>query len=149
MFEKMVGSRDSKKMAAHACRAAQEVINEQTQDNAQDLPLKHSGKGWRKLLGKKTGSFVYKMRRSQKTSFFHYSAINYKKPVLRISHLIEKGFKHVSGRRVKGHYFRLAAFERSRTKAMKVLHKALAKGYEGMGEGKKTPTYAQFKKGLK
>lgn len=148
MFEKMIGSRDSKKMAKHACRAAQEVINDQTSDNAQGLPLKDSGKGWRKLISKKT-AFQYKMRRSRKTSFWHFSAINYRKPVLRISHLIEKGFKHISGRRVRGHYYRLAAFERTRTKAMKVLHKALAKGYEDMGEGKKTPTYAQFKKGLK
>ena len=149
MFDKMIGSKDSKKMAAHACRAAQEVINAQTQDNAEQLKLKDSGKGWRKLLGKKTGSFIYKLRRSRKTSFFQYSAINYKKPMLRISHLVEKGFRHVGGGFVKGLWYRARAFEQKRTEAMKVLHKALAHGYEEIGEGKKTPTYAQFKKGIR
>ncbi len=145
MFNNLIGSRDGKKAAKHACRAAQEVINKQTQDNAQNLKLKTSGKGWRKAIDK-AGAFSYKMRRSRKTSFWHYSAVNYRKPILRITHLIENGFNHVAGRFVPGRFFRLKAFELKRRAALKMLEESLAYGYRQLSVGNSIPSYKQFRK---
>lgn len=147
--------KQGKKAMKHACRMALEVIDGETGQNALDLDLnpKVRKKGWRKTISKRnksgnlTGAFVYKVRRSKKTSFWFYSAVNYKKPVLRISHLVEKGFNHIKSGFVPGNWFRKDAFMTKRNEAIKVLELNLLYGLDLLRRGKPIPNITQWKKG--
>ena len=138
---------EGKKAMKHACRMALEVIDEETREEAEDLPLRTPArKGWRQTLKKKT-AFTYKLRRVKTRSFWFYSAVNYRKPQLRISHLVEKGFKHVKAGWVSGHWYRKDAFREKRATAMKTLELNLLYGLDKIRKGEKIPNITQWRKG--
>ena len=140
--------KEGKKAVRHACRMALEVIDAESVDNALNLKLtsRQAKKGWRQTLKTRT-AFTYKMRRVKAKSFWFYSAINYKKPILRISHLVEKGFKHVAGSFVPGNWYRKQAFRAKKAKAIKVLELNLLYGIDLIRRGKKVPNISQWRKG--
>ena len=140
--------REGKKVIRQSCRVALETINEQTSKDASQLNLKPSGKGWRKAL-KKWSGFIYKNRKNGRGRFWFYSAINYKKPILRISHLVEKGFQHVKAGFVSGNWYRLGAFEKRRAQALRDLEKSLRYGMGYIAKGEKVPGLVQYRKGVR
>lgn len=147
--------KQGKKAMKHACRMALEVIDEETGKEALDLRLnpKMRKKGWRQTISKRnrsgniTGAFNYKLRRSKRSSFWFYSEVNYRKPVLRVSHLVEKGFTHIKHGWVSGHWFRKDAFRQKRAQALKVLELNLLYGLDLLRRGKPIPNITQWKKG--
>lgn len=138
--------KEGKKVIKMACRMALEVINEETAQEAAALNLKESGKGWRKLLTKK-GSYIYRNRRNSAGIFWFYTAINYKKPILRISHLVEKGFNHIKSGLVAGNWFRKEAFRKKQKEALKRLELNLLYGIDKLHKGEKIPNLSQWRKG--
>ena len=140
--------REGKKLLKHASRIALEPINEETAERAQQLQLVPSGKGWRKLLKRKS-SYVYKERRTRAYRFWFYTAINYKRSLLRVSHLVEKGFKHPHAGRVAGSWYRAEAFEARRREALTLFDKALRYGLEFIGTGRKVPGLRELRKGTR
>lgn len=143
-FDKKEGNKAMK----HACRTALEIIDEETVDKALSLKLRQTQakKGWRQTL-KTRSAFTYKVRRVKAKSFWFYSAVNYKKPILRISHLVEKGFKHFAGSFVPGNWYRKNAFRAKKAQAMKVLELNLLYGIDMIRRGKKVPNITQWRKG--
>ena len=146
--ELQLEGREGKKVIRQSCRVALELINEETSKQALQLNLKPSGKGWRKALKKKS-AFIYKNRKNRKGHFWFYSAINYKKPILRISHLVEKGFQHFKSGFVSGNWYRKAAFEQQRTRALMELHKSLKYGMGFIAKGEKVPGLVKYRKGVR
>ena len=143
-----LNKKEGTKAVKHACRMALEVIDQETVDQALSLKLNSTmrKKGWRKTLKTRT-AFAYKLRRVKSKSFWFYSAVNYKKPMLRISHLVEKGFKHVFAGFVPGNWYRKTAFRQKRTKALKVLELNLLYGLDMIRRGNKVPNITQWRKG--
>ncbi len=139
--------KQGKKAIKHSARIALEVINEETSQKAQDLPLKPSGKGWRRMIKRKT-SFVYRTRRTKNYSFWFFTAVNYRKETLRISHLIEKGFQHARGTKVPGNWYRAAAFEKKRSEALKRFESNLLWGLRLIARGKPIPNLTKYRKRL-
>ncbi len=139
-------NKEGKNVIKKSCRMALEIINEETAREAAALNLKDSGKGWRKLLTKK-GSYIYRNRRNSAGKFWFYTAINYKKPILRISHLVEKGFNHVKSGLVAGHSYRKEAFRKKQKQALKTLELNLLYGLDLINRGKKIPNLSQWRKG--
>jgi len=131
-------SKEGRKVIRHSARLGLEVINDQTSENAKDLKLKKSGKGWRKMLQKRS-SYKYKFKNTGRSNFSAVSGINYRKPILRISHLVERGFNHISGTRVWGNWFREHAFATERDKVMKVFATAMGYGLEMLSNSGKAP----------
>ncbi len=140
--------KEGKKVIKQSCRVALEVINEETVEQALELNLRPSGKGWRKALKLKS-AFIYKDRKIRKGSFWFYSAINYKKPILRISHLVEKGFQHIKAGFVPGNWYRRSAFRAKRVQALRELEKALMHGMGFIAKGEKVPGLVQYRKGVR
>ena len=99
-------------------------------------------------MTKVRSSYIYRVRRFYSGGFFFYTAVNYKKPVLRISHLIEKGFRHVFSGNVRGFWFRQEAFDKKRSETLKTLEKNLKVGMELRASNKKAPTLSQFRKAV-
>ena len=146
--ELQLEGKEGKKVIRQSCRVALELINEETSKQALELDLKPSGKGWRKALKKKS-AFIYKNRKNRRGRFWFYSAINYKKPILRLSHLIEKGFQHVQAGFVSGNWYRKTAFEQKRTRALAQLEKSLKHGMGFIARGEKVPGLVQYRKGVR
>ena len=144
----MLNDKEGEKIVKHACRLALEVINEETGVQASQLNLKDSGKGWRKMMTKVRSSYIYRTRRIFSGGFFFYTAVNYKKPVLRISHLIEKGFRHLFSGNVRGFWFRKEAFEKKRHETLRTLENNLRVGMTLRAENTKAPTLSQFRKAV-
>ena len=93
---------------------------------------------------------MYKTRRSKTTSFWFYTAVNYRKPILRITHLVELGFKHLTSGFVPGEFFRKDGFNKKRHQALKSLEKNLLYGITSfLLPKKKVPNLSQYRKGLK
>lgn len=137
--------REGKKLLKHASRLALEPINEETAEKARELQLIPSGKGWRKMLKRKS-SYIYKQRRSRAYRFWFYTAINYKRTLLRISHLVEAGFKHRQAGRVPGQWFRAEAFEAKRRAVLERFDKALRFGLAFIATGRKVPSLRELRK---
>jgi len=152
MLEKLkLEGKEGKKVIKNSCRVALEMINEETSDKGSALKLKPSGlgkRGWRATL-KKRSAYIYRNRRNRAGRFWFYSAINYKKPILRLSHLIEKGFKHVGVGFVAGNWFRDKAFRKKRSQALDYLNKNLLYGMKFISTGKKVPNLTQYRKGVR
>ncbi len=140
--------KEGMKAVKHACRTALVVVDKEAVDEALKLKLssRMTKKGWRKTLQSRT-AFSYKLRRVKSKSFWFYSAVNYKKPILRVSHLVEKGFKHLNAGFIPGNWFRKSAFRKKKAKAMKVLELNLLYGIDMIRRGKKVPNITQWQKG--
>ena len=140
-----MNSKEGKKAVKHASRMALELIDDETREEVWSLKLQNSGKGWRKAFAARS-AFKYKLRRVKSNSFWFYSAVNYKNKILRISHLVEKGFAHVAGVFVPGNGYRKKAFRTKRNKALKVLELNLLLGLDYVRRGKAIPNITNWRK---
>jgi len=139
------GSSAGRKVIRNAYRSGLEVFNQETGEEAAKLNLKKSGKGWRKLI-KKRGSYGYKVQVLKATAKA-WTGINYKKNKnLRISHLIDRGFKHISGKTVGGNWFRRKAFNKARRKVFKTITDNLMWGMQQVSMTGKAPSASQMRK---
>ncbi len=137
--------KEGKKAIKHSSQLALEVISRETSEQAAEIDFK-PGPGWRKAMSKPS-AFVYKQRRNRAGQFWFYSAINYKKPILRLSHLIEKGFNHWKAGFVAGHWFRREAFQKDQLEALKTFKRGMQYGMSLIAKGKKVPNMKQYRNG--
>ena len=142
------GSKEGRKVTRAAARAALEIFNVETGDNAGKLNLKSSGKGWRKLLKKKS-SYLYKISARNDGSFKAVTGINYKKAVLRVSHLVERGFQHSKAGKVTGTWYRFKAYEDNQQKVMQMFMRNLKWGWTQTAKTGKAPSASQIRKNFK
>tara|TARA_R110001632_G_scaffold67839_1_gene159389 strand:+ start:128 stop:676 length:549 start_codon:yes stop_codon:yes gene_type:complete len=142
------GDKEGRKVIRNASRAALEVFNDATAERAGKLPLKKSGKGWRKML-KKRSSYLYKLSATSVGKFSAETGINYKKATLRISHLVERGFRHFTAGKVSGNWFRMEAYVMNRERVMRETVRNMQWGWEQVAKTGKAPTAAQTRKNFK
>ena len=142
------GDKEGRKVIRNASRAALEIFNVETGDNAAALNLKPSGKQWRKTL-KKKASYLYRISAPKSGRFSAKTGINYKKAVLRVSHLVERGFQHFRAGKVTGNWFRYEAFEQNRERVMREAVRNMKWGWEQVAKTGKAPTAAQTRKHFK
>ena len=122
-----------------ACQIATEIIREETIDQAKQIPYKtksRRAKSFRKMIVKNS-AYKFLRVKARNNRFWFRDKVNYKKPVLKIAHLVERGWTHVGGRHITGYWFRLAAFNIKKDKAMRVLLKALYVGLDSTANDKK------------
>ena len=110
--KQLTATKEGRKATRNSAKASLRIFNVQTGIEAARLKLKPSGKHWRKTMTKK-GSYTYKTSAKQGGVVRATTGINYKKPVLRISHLVESGFKHPEHGFVRGLLYRYHAFEKN------------------------------------
>ena len=139
------GNREGRKVTRSAARAALEIFNVETGENAADLNLNPSGKQWRKTL-KRSSSYAYKISAKNNGSFSAFTGVNYKKAVLRISHLVERGFQHFRAGKVGGNWYRFQAFAQKRDEVLSKFMRNLMWGREQVGKTGKAPTAAQIRR---
>ncbi len=139
------GDKEGRKVTRNAAIAALELFNIETGKEAADLNLKKSGKGWRKTLSKLS---AYKTKASAKSdgSFKAKTGINYKKAVLRVSHLVERGFQHFRAGKVPGNWFRQQAYDKNRDKVMSNFMRNLTWGWGQVAKTGKAPTFSKIRK---
>ena len=144
----MVGSQQGRKVVREASKAALQIFNQETGENAAALNLKPSGKGWRKLL-KKDKAYKYKAS-AQATGYFSAATgINYKHATLRISHLVERGFQHFRAGKVSGNWFRMEAFQDNKKKVFARFSDNMAWGMEQVNKTGKAPSASKMRKRFK
>lgn len=122
-----------------ACQMATFIIREETMDQAKEIKWKtksNRAKSFRKLI---VTNAAYKFLRvkSRGNRFWFRDKVDYKKPANKIAHLVERGWTHIGGKHVSGYWFRLAAFNIKKDKAMRVLLKALYVGMDATTNDKK------------
>ena len=138
LIKELQGGPESRKLLRQASRVSLEVFNEATAEAVGKLPLNPSGKKWRKTL-KKKGSYTYKSKNSSRGKFEFWTGIDYRKPNLRISHLVERGFTHPDGKKVTAHWYRRTAFQRNRASVMKTFERKLNQGIDIIAATGKAP----------
>ena len=145
MVKSMVGSQQGRKVVREASKAALTLFNIETGDNAAKLNLKPSGKGWRKLL---TKAKAYKYKASAKASgqFSAATGINYGYAILRVSHLVERGFQHFRAGKVSGNWFRMDAFRAKKQQVFNRFAANMAWGFDRMNKTGKAPSASQMRK---
>ena len=144
---KALNSKEGRKVIRNSGRVALETFNEETAENAKNLPLSPSGKKWRKKMARK-GSYTYKSKNAGKSNFSFWSGVNYKKKELRITHLVEAGFQHPSGKQVTGHWFRKDAYRENRGRVVAQFKRLMLTGNDillGSGKAPGLKTLRQFK----
>ena len=145
LIKELQGGKQGRKLLRNASRVTLEFFTEQTYEEVMKLDLKKSGKGWRKAL-KKKGSYKYKSKGTAKGTFSFWTGINYaKQSILKVSHLVERGFSHADAGRVRGLWFRDAAFKLNRPKAMKLFSNSLMKGMDILAGTKRAPTLKELR----
>ena len=144
----MVDSKQGRKVVREASKAALQIFNKETAKNAAALDLKPSGKGWRKLL-QKDSSYKYKASAKANGSFSASTGINYAKAVLRISHLVERGFRHFKAGKISGNWFRMDAFRDKKQAVFNRFYNNMAWGYDRMNKTGKAPSASQMRKRFK
>lgn len=137
--------KQGRRLIRNASRVALELFNEETGNNARELDLKPSGKKWRRLLGRRT-SYAYRAKMSGQR-FQFWTGVNYKKPVLRISHLVERGFRHAAtGKRIAGQWFRREAFQRNQRRVMRRFADAMSRGADIITATGKAPSVGTLRR---
>ena len=113
MAQALIGKGKNGQIAArNSASASLRVFNKWTGVEASKLKLKKSGKNWRKALTK-AGSYKYRASARSDGAVVHATTfVNYKKAVLKISHLVEEGFRHFKVGKISGHWFRKNAFDK-------------------------------------
>ena len=138
--------KEGRKVIRAASRAALEVFNMETADNAAELNLKPSGKGWRKAL-KKKGNYKYSYNVTSGAAFTASTGINYKKnPILAVSHLVERGFNHFKAGRIAGEWYRYDAYEDNYKRIMSNMKNNLIWGWEQVVKTGRAPTASKMRK---
>ena len=137
LLRELSQGKEGRKLIRNASRVALEIFNEETAKNAKELNVVPSGKQWRKTLQKK-GSYKYRAQMS-KGRFHFWSGISYK-GILKVSHLVERGFKHVSGKFIPGQWFRMRAYEQNRAKVMRMFKSYMERGMDIIASSGKAPS---------
>lgn len=142
-FDELINGKEGRKVLRRSSQVALETFNEATVKQVKQIPLKKSGKGWRKALSRKSSAFKYAWTGLDKKKGGKFSAttgVNYKIPILRLTHLVESGFNNVkSGRKVKGHFFREKSFDTNALKGMRQFRNALFRSYDFLAKTGKAP----------
>jgi len=141
----MVDSQQGRKVVREASKAALTLFNIETGKNAAALNLKPSGKGWRKLL-QKASSYKYKASATATGHFSAATGINYAKAILRISHLVERGFQHFRAGKVGGNFFREGAFRTEKKNVLRRFSANMTWGYAQLQKTGKAPSASQMRK---
>lgn len=145
-IDKITKGPAGRKVLRNASRAALEVFNVETGDEAGKLKLKKSGKGWRKALTK-LGNYKYYISARNSATFTAATGVNYKKAkVLNVTHLVEQGFKHFKIGKISGHWFRHGAFEKNYKRIMNSLKDNIAWGMNTYIRSGKVPSASQMRK---
>jgi len=148
-FEKTINElsqgKEGRKLIRRTARHSLEIFNEHTIKNAKSINFKDSRRGWRWNVGRK-GAYKYKFTVNNK-KFHTWTGINYKKdPILNISHLIERGFKHVaSGKFIKGHWFRKRAYDDNKREVFRRFTLGIQKGINTIARTGKAPTLREIR----
>ena len=139
---------EGRKIARNASAAAIEIFNVETGKKARQLTYKSTRKLWRKAIGQ-AGSYKTKAF-ANKFGFGAMTGINYKKkPVLSISHLIERGFQHVKSGWVKSRPYRETAFRQNERKVRDKTEEGISWGIQQYMRTGKAPTKGQMKRMMK
>ena len=142
-----VVSHDAKgrRVVRNAATASLQLFNVAAGKNAKELPLKKSGKGWRKKIAAK-GSYKYEAK-CQPSGFFHaVTGINYRKhPILSVSHLVEAGFNHPHTGWVEGNWYRWEAFKKNRQRVMHDAVEGMRWGWLQVAKTGKVPSIAKIR----
>jgi hypothetical protein len=144
-IDELTKGQQGRKVVREASKAALQIFNKETAENATKLNLKPSGKGWRKML-KKDSSYKYKASAKNTGTFSAVTGINYKKAVLRISHLVERGFQHFKAGKVSGNWFRMNAFKDNRDKFYDLFSSHMQWGMEQVIKTGKAPSASKMRK---
>jgi hypothetical protein len=145
MVKGMVGSQQGRRVVREASKAALEIFNVETGKNAAALNLKPSGRGWRKLLTKRK-AYKYKASATASGHFSAATGINYGYAILRISHLVERGFQHFRAGKVGGNWFRMDAFREKKQEVFNRFAANMAWGFDRMNKTGKAPSASQMRK---
>jgi len=128
LIRKLHKGKEGRKLIRQASRVALELFNEETAEQVSQLDLTPSGKKWRKEM-KKKGSYAYRAKMSGDRYHF-WTGVNYKKTVLRITHLVNDGFKHKQAGKIAGFFFREKAFELKRAEVMRRFKSYMERGID-------------------
>ena len=140
------GDKQGRKVVREGSKAALSLFNEETKANVKELPLKKSGKGWRKAMQAK-GAYKYKASCNPKGYFEAKTGINYKKkPILAVSHLIEYGFEHPQAGWVEGTWYRWEAFQAKKKEVMKTAVENMKWGWQQVAKTGKAPNQGKYLK---
>ena len=143
MSDMLTKSKEGRKAARNSAKASLRVFNIYTGIEASKLKLKKSGKNWRKTLTKK-GSYRYKTSARTGGVVSATTFINYKKAVLKISHLVEEGFKHFKLGKISGHWFRKNAFDNNYKKVQRIFLQNMQYSYNHMLRTGRAPTESKL-----
>ena len=131
--------KQGKKAIRQACQLALQVIDDETGHKAGAIRFKSAPRPqpFRKAIKKRSG-YRFKKVRNRARRFWMRSMVSYRKAPLKISHLVEKGFRHFqTGKKVPGYWFREKAFESKKDEAMRVLRRALLQGMSNVSNNRK------------
>ena len=142
---RMVSSQQGRKVVREASKAALQLFNKETGKNAADLNLKPSGKGWRKLLAKDK-AYKYKASATASGHFSAVTGINYGYAVLRISHLVERGFQHFRAGKISGSWFRQNAFQEKKQEVFDRFQGNMGWGLDILNKTGKAPSASKMRK---
>ncbi len=149
-IDELLVGKEGRKVLRRSSQVALEPFNDATVKIVNSLKLKPSGRGWRKALRRKSSAFKFRWtglesRSWAKTGNNKFSAttgVNYKIKVLKLTHLVEAGFRHIGGR-VPGNFFREKAFDQGSLKSMKHFRHALYRSYQYLIRTGKAPGLKQ------
>jgi len=138
--------REGVKLVKSCLSIAHDEFRDKTKDEISVLRLKKSGKGWRRTA-RKNGSYKKKLKVDNK-KFKTHSGLNYAKAnILRVSHLVERGFNHVrSGKKIAGLFFRQKAYAKNKDAVLKKLHANLLRGINILARTGKAPSIKDLRK---
>lgn len=144
----MLKEKEGRKILRFSSRVALELVNEKTAETALNQNYVRTTKKWRKAI-KKKGSYKYAyeglnwgaVKKGAQAKFSAITGINYKAKdkILKISHLIEGGFRHPNGDRVPGKKFREKAFKAEALQSMKAFRNAFFKSVEYLNKHGRAP----------
>ena len=141
-------TQEGRKIARNASAAAIEIFNVETGKEASKMSFKSTRKLWRKAI-KQAGSYKTKSFATRE-GFGAVTGLNYaKKPILSISHLIEKGFRHVKAGFVKARPYRETAFQKKDRKVRDQTEALISWGIQQYMRTGKAPTVGQMKRHMK
>lgn len=148
-FDKMIGElqhgSEGRKLIRRASKECLNIFENEARKNSGNLQLKREAKNWRKIIKKKG---VYKTKMIVSNRKFHVSSgVNYSKhPILNITHLIERGFRHVaSGKFIRGFFPRERAYDNKASEVKKKFTEYLRAGIHRIAETGKAPTAKEMR----
>lgn len=146
-IQSAIQDKEGRKILRRSSQVALEVINEESGKRGSQLPLKRKNKRWRRAI-KQKGSYKYRYEGLDKKKGGKFKAItgvNYaaKKKILKLSHLIEGGFKHKVAGSIKGFFFRQKSYDAKSLSSMKSFRNAFFGSVQYLMRTGKAPSLKQ------